>query len=157
MHYIYHIPGVKIGATKQPEIRIKEQGFTEYEILEQYEDVYITSKREIELQKQYGYRIDAIPYWQTLKNRTIEGSIKGGITQGNINAKNGHAKKQFQLNSGVGGKAAHKNHPELYKEWGKKIGKIAASIKVECPHCGKIGQRAAMGNWHFDKCKQKNK
>jgi len=25
--------------------------------------------------------------------------------------------------------------------------------KVECPHCGKIGAKTAMGRWHFDNCK----
>lgn len=24
---------------------------------------------------------------------------------------------------------------------------------VECPHCGKVGQRWAMGRWHFDNCR----
>lgn len=155
MHYIYHIPGIKIGATKQPEIRVKEQGYSEYEILETHTDVYIASNREIELQRQYGYKIDVIPYWKTLKAPTPEGRIKGGKTQGKINAKNGHAKKQFQLNSSKAGKAAHAKHPELYSNWGKQLGKIAAKIQVTCPHCGKTGQRAAMGNWHFDKCKFK--
>lgn len=28
--------------------------------------------------------------------------------------------------------------------------------KVECPHCGKIGQSFVMRRWHFDKCKYKN-
>ena len=27
--------------------------------------------------------------------------------------------------------------------------------KVECPHCGKIGNRGAMKRWHFDNCKKK--
>jgi hypothetical protein len=26
-------------------------------------------------------------------------------------------------------------------------------IKLSCPHCGKIGQNAAMKRWHFDRCK----
>jgi len=27
--------------------------------------------------------------------------------------------------------------------------------KLECPHCGKIGNLGPMKQWHFDKCKQK--
>ena len=27
------------------------------------------------------------------------------------------------------------------------------STKVECPHCGKVGQLTNMKRWHFDKCK----
>ena len=55
MYYIYHIPGVKIGCTKHIQKRIKQQGFTEFEILETHTDIDIASDREIELQKQYGY------------------------------------------------------------------------------------------------------
>ena len=55
MYYIYHIPGIKIGCTKHIEKRIKQQGFTEFEILETHTDIDIASDREIELQKQYGY------------------------------------------------------------------------------------------------------
>jgi hypothetical protein len=58
MYYIYHIVGTKIGCTNNIERRMKQQGFTEYEILEKYEDIDMASKRERELQKQYGYRID---------------------------------------------------------------------------------------------------
>jgi len=28
-------------------------------------------------------------------------------------------------------------------------------VQVECPHCGKVGQRPAMGRWHFDNCKER--
>lgn len=30
------------------------------------------------------------------------------------------------------------------------------SKKVECPHCGKIGQHNAMKRWHFDNCKHES-
>jgi len=82
-------------------------------------------------------------------------SYKGGKTQGKINANNGHAKRQFQLNASIAGKAAHAKHKELYSNWGKQLGQMVSSIKVECPYCGKIGQRAAMGKWHMDNCKHK--
>jgi len=53
---IYHIPGIKIGCTKQKvSKRVKQQGYTKFEILETYDDIEIASDREIELQKQYGY------------------------------------------------------------------------------------------------------
>jgi hypothetical protein len=55
MYYIYHIPGVKVGCTKNLTTRMKRQGFSEYEILETHTDIDIASNREIELQNQYGY------------------------------------------------------------------------------------------------------
>ena len=67
MYYIYHIPGIKIGCTNNLERRIREQKFTDYELIEQHSDKFIASNREKELQKQYGYRLDAIPYNESLR------------------------------------------------------------------------------------------
>jgi hypothetical protein len=67
MYYIYHIPGVKIGCSKVLKRRIREQGFSEYEILEVHNDKKIASDREIQLQKQYGYKTDKIKYTESLK------------------------------------------------------------------------------------------
>jgi hypothetical protein len=64
MYYIYHIPGVKIGCSINPDRRVKQQGYTDYIILEQHIDKYEAGKREYELQKQYGYQIDFIKYHQ---------------------------------------------------------------------------------------------
>lgn len=29
------------------------------------------------------------------------------------------------------------------------------SYVAVCPHCGKVGQRVALGRWHFDNCKER--
>jgi len=58
---IYHIPGKKIGVTNNLEDRVtRQQGYTEdeYEVLDMSDDISYISHREIELQKQFGYRID---------------------------------------------------------------------------------------------------
>ena len=58
---IYHIPGKKIGVTNNLEERVtRQQGYTEdeYEILDWSDDISYISHREIELQKEYGYRVD---------------------------------------------------------------------------------------------------
>lgn len=96
MYYIYHIPNHKwkdssigkIGCTDELIIRMRKQGATEYQILETHLDIYIASDREIELQKQYGYPVDKIPYW-----RTVKMSSKGGKIGGVVSIKNGHLKK----------------------------------------------------------------
>ena len=77
MYYIYHIPTIKIGCTNDYEYRIKQQGFTNYEILEEHLDVYIASDREIALQKQYGLPVDKIPYYKSVENR-LKASAAGG-------------------------------------------------------------------------------
>ena len=58
---IYHIPGKKIGVTNNLDERVtRQQGYTEdeYEILDMSDDICYISHREIELQKEYGYKVD---------------------------------------------------------------------------------------------------
>ena len=65
MYYLYHIPGKKIGVTRNLNTRVTLiQGYKEgeYEVLEQSEDVDYISNREIELQKSYGYKVDIRKY-----------------------------------------------------------------------------------------------
>ena len=69
-YYIYHIPGIKIGCTAHLETRMNRQQFTNWEILEIHEDIYVASDREIELQKEYGYPVDAKPYWKVVQDST---------------------------------------------------------------------------------------
>jgi hypothetical protein len=60
-YYIYHIPGQKIGVTKDLQNRVTQiQGYKpgEYEVLDSSSDIDYISKREIELQKTYGYKVD---------------------------------------------------------------------------------------------------
>ena len=62
---IYHIPNKKIGVTNDLKNRVeKQQGYREgeYEVLEMSDDIDYISKRELELQEKYGYKIDRQPY-----------------------------------------------------------------------------------------------
>ena len=64
-YYIYHIPGKKIGVTCDLNNRVTvQQGYnsSEYEVLESSEDIDYISNRERTLQKEYGYRVDMVPY-----------------------------------------------------------------------------------------------
>ena len=73
-YYIYHIPGKKIGVTRDLENRVvKQQGYNwnEFEVLYEDEDINIISKKELKLQKQYGYRIDEEPYNKLKCNNMI--------------------------------------------------------------------------------------
>jgi len=65
MYYLYHIPGKKIGVTRNLNHRVTLiQGYKEdeYEVLEQSDDIHYISDREIELQKSYGYKVDLKKY-----------------------------------------------------------------------------------------------
>lgn len=64
-YYLYHVPGIKIGATVNPFYRLHiRQGYNknDYEILEVSSDIDYISKRELELQEQYGYKKDKSNY-----------------------------------------------------------------------------------------------
>lgn len=129
MYYIYHIPGVKIGCTKQFEKRISAQGFTDYEILEQHEDGWIAGDRELELQKEYDYPVDAVHYMISLQNSGVRKNTQD---------------REHQSRAGRIGGAAGKGKP-------KSKHKI-----ITCPHCGKSGGEAGIKRHHFDKCKKRD-
>ena len=69
---IYHIPGKKIGVTNNVKYRVEEQqGYSEneYEILEMSDDINYVSHKELELQQEYGYRVDEQLYKQLKCNQ----------------------------------------------------------------------------------------
>ena len=71
MYYLYHIPGKKIGVTRDLNTRVTlMQGYKEgeYEVLEQSDDIDFISDREIELQKSYGYKVDRKLYKNLFKS-----------------------------------------------------------------------------------------
>lgn len=80
MYHIYHIPGKKIGVTRNLFNRVtKQQGYKpeEYEVLLTTEDISKASKMEIELQKSYGYKVDR----QTYKNLIKSNPMKINVTE----------------------------------------------------------------------------
>ena len=129
MYYIYHIKGIKIGCSINPKKRIQQQGYrnSDWEILEEHLDKTIASNREIELQKQYGYKVDFVKYTKTIKIGTYEGRSKGGkknvqsgklIKAGEIGREvmKNTVTKDFYSNIGKMGsdKANYKNEYEIY-------------------------------------------
>ena len=64
-YYLYHIPGKKIGVTRDLKNRVeKQQGYEpgEYSILMKSKNIDYVSEQEIYYQKKFGYRVDEIPY-----------------------------------------------------------------------------------------------
>jgi NTP pyrophosphatase (non-canonical NTP hydrolase) len=64
-YYLYHIPGKKIGVTRDLISRVvDQQGYSldEVEVLDQSTDINYISDRELELQQSYGYRVDRQKY-----------------------------------------------------------------------------------------------
>jgi len=85
MYYIYHIKGQKIGVTRNLEKRVTQaQGYKphEYEVLDSSDDIEYISKREIELQKSYGYKVDMVLYKDLKRNRKSKSNkMKLSVTE----------------------------------------------------------------------------
>lgn len=74
IYHIYHIKGKKIGVTRNLKDRVTtQQGYevTEYEVLDSSTDIDYISKREIELQQSYGYKVDRKLYKNLFNNMNI--------------------------------------------------------------------------------------
>ena len=116
MYYIYHIPGVKIGCSIQPKIRVKAQGYTQYDILEEHNNKKIAAYREVELQKKYGYLIDDCKY-----DETDYSSM--GVKGGNRSKALGHVKKWQEIGSSIASKLSRSEKQiESFKKY-QGIGK----------------------------------
>ena len=134
MYYIYHIPGIKIGCTKNYPQRCIDQGFSNYELIETHSDQDIANDREQILQDEYGYGSD---------NRTYNCAITSYYA----------SKNKWHAAGGRGSKGDpwRKQHcTNISKKGVQSNNKI-----VKCPHCSKKGQSRAMKRWHFDNCKHK--
>jgi NTP pyrophosphatase (non-canonical NTP hydrolase) len=71
MYYLYHIPGKKIGVTRNLNKRVtQQQGYAadEYEVLLTSDDIDFISDKEIELQQSYGYKKDRTLYKNLFKS-----------------------------------------------------------------------------------------
>ena len=82
-YYIYHIPGKKIGVTRNLNKRVTEQqGYApdEYEVLFTGEDIDEISQLEIELQKSYGYKVDTELYKNLFKPKQMRVNITDQTT-----------------------------------------------------------------------------
>jgi NTP pyrophosphatase (non-canonical NTP hydrolase) len=82
-YYLYHIPGKKIGITKDLKKRVEEQqGYNEgeYEVIMESDNILQISKDEIMLQKAFGYRVDETPY-NKLKFNKEENDMNINITE----------------------------------------------------------------------------
>jgi len=76
MYNIYHIPGKKIGVTRNLNKRVTvQQGYApgEYEVLLTSDDINYVSAMELELQKSYGYKVDRQSYKNLInKNKQMK-------------------------------------------------------------------------------------
>ena len=83
-YYLYHIPGKKIGVTRDLISRVvDQQGYDldEIEVLEQSTDKDYISDRELELQQSYGYRVDRQKYKDLYINKIKSNTMHINATE----------------------------------------------------------------------------
>ncbi len=83
MYYVYHIPKIKVGMTKDLGDRVfEQQGYepTEVELLFVSRDLESASIKEIEYQKFYGYSIDRQSYKDLITKQKPMNKFKINIT-----------------------------------------------------------------------------
>jgi NTP pyrophosphatase (non-canonical NTP hydrolase) len=83
-YYLYHIPGKKIGVTRDLISRVvDQQGYSldEVEVLEQSTDIDYISDRELELQQSYGYRVDRQKYKDLYINKIKSNTMHINATE----------------------------------------------------------------------------
>ena len=83
-YYLYHIPGKKIGVTRDLNSRVVDQqgyGLDEIEVLEQSTDIDYISDRELELQQSYGYRVDRQKYKDLYINKIKSNTMHINATE----------------------------------------------------------------------------
>jgi tRNA(Ile2) C34 agmatinyltransferase TiaS len=163
-YHIYHIPNVKIGCSTNPKLRVERQGYIDFEILETHTDIDIVSKRELELQKEYGYKIDNTPYSQSYEwassgrnGHTAESYRKWFEGSKKWKQENKELHQQFAIAGGkvTGPKLAKRNVESGWiSNLGKKMSEKNNQLQT-CPHCGITTKGIGYHRWHGDRCKNK--
>lgn len=70
MYYVYHIKGIKVGCTNNLKRRVeKEQGYKDYTVLFESEDIKKASDAERHYQKKLGYKVDTNTYEELNNNK----------------------------------------------------------------------------------------
>jgi len=152
MYSLYEIPDFiqkdgsigKVGCTVlNPTERVSQQGYTNFNVLETHTDPILAGDRELELQKEYGYRVDTSHYMISVQNRPKWSD-----------------KTRHKLNKEdcIKGGQWHKDKSKP-KDWVKKYAFKAASLasmkRIVCEHCGKDANTGNYSRWHGDNCKHK--
>jgi hypothetical protein len=157
MYYIYHIPGVKIGCSVNPESRVAKQGYFEFEILEEVNNIYEASYREIQLQREYNYTVDSCLYYVSIANR--HKGFKDPSNSGKLGYVAADLKKYHKQNGTKLGEWVKENA----KEHNKKISDIMMAKGnhpsqriVICDKCGKKTKGSGPAARHYKLCQNQN-
>jgi len=160
MYTIYHIPGIKIGCTKDLKTRSranrKKYGKDiNIETLFEYEENLISVNEigniEWEFADHYGYKREA--HYSNLVN---------GINLGNKHSDEQKAKwtedrkgNTYGFQKGATSIFKDKEHTQESNIQNRNTQNERFPTRT-CPYCNKTGKGTAMNRWHGDNCKMKD-
>jgi hypothetical protein len=126
----------KIGVDSSYPARIKKQKIQDGQILEVHTCVYEVSDREMELQRQYGVKVDTIPYYVTyFRNKSAEHRTKTSATLKGIKR---NPSKENQSNAGkIGGSITAKARRKLTMDQAREIRILYATGQYTFKSLGK--------------------
>ena len=165
----------KIGVDSSYPRRIIQQKIQDGQVLEVHTDIYEVSRREQELQRQYGVKVDTVPYHivyfmtqDPIRNAKISATGTGRTHSDEVKAFISALNKGNTNGSGNKGKTTSKETKAKISEslvgitrnteTRSKISKAKKGVpqsKLQCPYCQKIGGSTNMTRYHFDNCKHK--
>jgi hypothetical protein len=167
MYTIYHVVGIKVGCTIAPKRRFRQNRDLygeniQIEILDELENcsAQFAGDREWEWADAFGYP-RGYHYTARWDVRISAEELSANGRKAALVSNLGHASSEVRGHSGIGFENNFwYNKSDKHKKDAIKGSKIGASRGIlgmqttsECPHCGKTGQTAVMGRWHFDNCK----
>ena len=158
-HIIYHIPGRKVGCTRNLEARrllylSREGSIPKIEILEE-----LCDKTDQEAGDQEWRWADRLGYKRGKHYAesgyvviSMETRIRAGRKGGRASAVNSTLEQKQEK----GRRAAARRTPEGLRRIAQRCAlNGAALIRDHCPHCGLESNRMILLRWHFNKCKQR--
>lgn len=177
MHTFYHIPGLKIGCTKDLSRRIelatmdgRAEEYSKLEVLMEVEGLTDQEAGDMEwkLADQYGYIRG--PHYATIVNNQSERGKIGGVKSAITNSQNGtnaffdpdlREASRLKATEAARGKGAEANREAKTnvfsedKHVQRSGGLSATSVVRVCPHCGHEGKAPSIYRSHFDRCQSK--
>jgi hypothetical protein len=170
-HIIYHIPGRKVGCTKNLRMRMWQYKFDEgkvpdYEILEELHDKIDKEAGDIEwkwadrLGYHRGKHYTDKEGWRNLSTaQRKEAGRKGALRSSQVGITYEQRAEWGRQGGREGGlKGILKLTREQKSKGGKKTGGAGIGgcfIKSECSHCGLSSTLVAITRWHNDNCPHK--
>ena len=137
----------------------------EWEVLEECSTLEDANRREVELIAEYnsfnkgynshkGGRAGGALSPEGMSRRQASREANGGYTSVSLRQKANNVAKDPEVRSKISNSVKQLWEDPSYRDR-MLTHNAKMTAEVECPHCGKVGNRLILHRWHFDRCKFK--